>query len=82
MIPTYVWGVWVCKKKWVESNGMCIEKLKQKKDICLMVCLFANVFQLQSFVWIQKYFIKIIFVWEIIMIDKFFDSIGSLHQGL
>ena len=27
--------------------------------------------QLQYFGWIQKYFIKIIFVWEIIMIDEF-----------
>ena len=42
-------------KKWVESDRICIEQVKQKKDICLMVCLFANAFRLQSFVWIQKY---------------------------
>ena len=53
--------------------------VKRKKDKSLMVCLFANAFRLQSFVWIQKYFIKIIFVWEIIMIDTVFDSIGSLY---
>ena len=33
-----------------------------------MVCLFSNAFRLQSFF---KYLIKIILVWEIIMIDKF-----------
>ena len=31
----------------------------------------ANTFQLEGFIWIQKYFIKIIFVWEIIITDNF-----------
>ena len=35
-----------------------------------MVCLFANAFRLQCFL-MQKCFIEIIFVWEIVMIDKF-----------
>ena len=38
---------------------VCVEKVKPKK-ICLMVCLFANAFQLQSFlnakVFHQNYF--------------------------
>ena len=42
-----------------------------------MVCLFTNAFRLQFFVWIQKYFIKIIFVGEIIMIDKFWLNCKS-----
>ena len=59
------------------------KKVKQKKDICLMVCLFANVFQLLVFVWRQKYSFKIIFVWGIIMRYIYsFYSVGSLHHGL
>ena len=42
----------------------------------------TDVFRLQGFVWIQKYFIKIIFVWEKVLIDNSFDSFGSLHKGL
>ena len=59
-IYIYIWG-----------GSVCVEKVKRKKDLSLMVYLFANTFWLQSFVWIQKYLIKIIFVREIIMIDKF-----------
>ena len=34
--------------------------------ICSMVCLFSNTFRPQSFFWMEKYFIKIIFEREII----------------
>ena len=49
------------------------EKVKWKKDMCLMVYLFSIVFGLQSFFFFlnAKLFYQIIFVWEIIMIDKF-----------
>ena len=50
----------VCVNKWVESDRMYVEKVKRKKDICLMVCLFSNAFQLKSFVRKQKYFSKMI----------------------
>ena len=53
--------VCVCVKKCVESSRMYVEKVKWKKDICLMVCLFAKAFQLQSFflnakIFYQNYF--------------------------
>ena len=52
---------------------MCGEKGKDgKKDIYLMVPFCADVFQIQGFVWIQKYFIKIILVGEIMITDNFF----------
>ena len=43
--------------------------------------LFANAFRLQGFIWIQKYFIKIIFVGEIIIIDKFFKFSWKSFSG-
>ena len=61
---------WV-KKKWTESDRMHVEKIK-REETYLRVCLFAKAFRLQGFVWRKKYFIQIIFVWEIIMIDNFF----------
>ena len=41
------------------------------QERCLMVCLFTNAFRFQFFVWMQKYLIKIIFLWEILTIDNF-----------
>ena len=45
---------------------------------------FAYEFRLEGFVWKQKYFIKIIFIWEIIIIDNFFIFLfrGKSLSGL
>ena len=67
----------------VDKSFMCVLSIKvpiRKKSgnlfndprICLMVCIFPHAFRLQVFVWIQIYFNKIIFEWEIIIIDDFF----------
>ena len=47
------------EEKWIESDRMYVEKGKNRRKICLMVCLFASTFWLQGFVWIQKYLTKL-----------------------
>ena len=49
---------------------MCVEKVKWKKNMFdgLFICQCVST---SIFFWMQKCFIKIVLVWEIIMIDKF-----------
>ena len=54
------------------------EKGKNRRKVYVWWFIYcADMFRLQGFVCIQKYFIKIVFlVWEITITDKFFDSVG------
>ena len=74
--------VCVCEK-WIESDRVYEEKGKNRRKIYVWRFLHCvDVFWHKGFVWIQKYLIKIIFVWEINLTDNFFsDSVGNLYQG-
>ena len=49
---------------------MCVEKVKQKKNMFdgWFICQYVMT---SIFFWMQKCFMEIILVWEIIIIDKF-----------
>ena len=38
--------IYIFRKKWVESDRMYVEKVKRKKNIFAVICLFANAFRL------------------------------------
>ena len=48
---------------------MCVEKVKRKKNMFDGLLIFQRV-STPIFFWMQKRFIKIILVWEIIVINK------------
>ena len=58
------------EKKWFESDRMYVEKVKREKNMFdgLFICQRVSI---SMFGWMQKYFIKIILAWEIVMIDTF-----------